>query len=235
MAEKGQSTSIAQIAFAIVAGLAVYGFVDMAKNAEIRHACDPIVQLRPRYMGADRSAPDFDLDDGKGGRVKLSSFRGKVVILHFWTRTCGPCREELPNLAKFAELIKDRKDVALVTVTIDDGPKETTPLFDAIFGKGKPPPFIVGYDPESSIVKGKYGTSLFPETWLIDPEGRIRARFDGIPHAGDSCDEMWNGPLILSAIDSLRSPLVCDVTIDPKVDPRPDRLIAPCRAGGEGM
>ncbi len=83
-------------------------------------------------------------------------------------------------------------------------------------------------------MKAKYGTTLFPETWLIDPEGRIRARFDGVPHAGDTCDEIWNGPLILSAIDALRSPVTCDVTIDPKVDPRLDRQIAPCRMG-EGM
>jgi peroxiredoxin len=230
MADKGQLPSIAQIAFAVVAGLAVYGFVDMAKNAEIRHACDPIVQLRPRYMGSDRSAPNFDLADGNGGRVRLSDYRGKVVILHFWTKTCGPCLQELPNLAKFAELIKDRKDVAVVTITIDDGPKETKPVFDALFGSGKQPPFVVAYDPESSIVKGKYGTSLFPETWLIDPEGRIRARFDGVPHAGDTCEEIWNGPLVLSAIESLKSPLVCDVTIDPRTDPRPEHLIAPCNA-----
>ncbi len=227
--------SIVQVAFAIVAGLAVYGFVDMAKHAEIRHACDPIVQLRPRYMGADRTAPNFDLSDGKGGHVRLSDYKGKVVILHFWTKTCGPCREELPNLGRFAELIKDRKDVAIVTVTTDDGPKEVEPLFDAIFGKGKAPPFVVAYDPDNNIVRGKYGTTLFPETWLVDPEGRIRARFDGVPHAGDACDEVWNGPIILSAIDSLRSPLVCDVTIDPKNDPRPERLIAPCRGQGEGM
>jgi peroxiredoxin len=239
MADKAQSVSIPQIAFAIVAGLAVYGFVDMAKNAEIRHACDSIVQLRPRYIGNDRSAPNFDLDDGKGGRVRLSDYKGKVVILHFWTKSCGPCLEELPNLAKFAELIKNRKDVAVVTVTIDEGPSVTQPVFDALFGKGNKPPFVVGYDPESSIVKGKYGTTLFPETWLIDPDGRIRARFDGVPRAGDACEEIWNGPLILSAIDALKSPMVCDVSVDPKTDPRVDHLIAPCRGnqggGGEGM
>lgn len=236
MADKAQSQSMSlpQIAFAIVAGLAVYTFVDMAKNAEIRHACDPIVQLRPRYMGSDRTAPDFDLDDGKGGRVRLSAYKGKVVILHFWTKTCAPCLEELPNLARFAELVKKRSDVVVLTVTIDDGPKETKQVFDALFGVGNGPPFIVGYDPDSNVVRGKYGTTLFPETWLIDPQGRIRARFDGVPHAGDACEEIWNGPLILSAIDALKSPLVCDVSVDPKADPRPERQIATCRGGHGG-
>ena len=101
--DKPQGPWLAQIGFAVLAGLAVYGFVDMAKHAEVRRSCEPLVQLRPQYMGNDRSAPDFDLPALGGGRVKLSDHAGKVVILHFWTKTCKPCLEELPLLAQFAD------------------------------------------------------------------------------------------------------------------------------------
>lgn len=217
-----------QLGFAILAGVIVYGFVDMAKHAEVRRACDALVQLRPHYLGADRAAPQFDLADGKGGRVKLADYRGKTVVLHFWTKTCQPCLEELPFVAQFAELVKSRNDVAVVTITIDDGPESVKDVLTTVFD-GKPPSFVVAYDPENTVVRGRFGTKLFPETWLIDPSGIIRARFDGIPMAGEGCDVAWKNPLLLSAIDALKSPAVCDITIDPKIDPRPEKLIAPCR------
>lgn len=219
---------IVQLAFAVLAGLVVYGFVDMAKHAEMRRACEPLVQLRPRYLGNDKSAPDFELPALGGGKVRLSDYRGKVVILHFWTKTCKPCLEELPLLAQFAQQIKGRRDVAIVTVTTDDGPAAIADVVQTVFGT-QPPPFPIAFDPESSVVLDKYGTKLFPETWLLDPQGTIRARFDGVPLAGEGCDVAWRSPLFLSAIDALKGPAVCDIVVDPKVDPRPEKLIAPCR------
>jgi peroxiredoxin len=218
---------LVQLAFAVAAGFVVYGFVDMAKHAEERRACDSLVQLRPRYLGYDRSAPDFDLPDGKGGSIKLSSYRGKVVILHFWTKTCGPCLEELPLVADFADKVKNRSDVAVLAVTIDQGPADIADTMKTLFGD-KVPAFTLAFDAENAIVRDKYGTRLFPETWLIDPSGIIRARFDGVPFAGEGCDVAWKSPLLLSAIDALEAPAVCDLVIDPKADPRPDKLLAAC-------
>ncbi len=226
---KPQAASwIAQLAFAAVAGLIVFGFVDMAKQAETRRSCEPLIQLRPRYLGADRSAPDFTLTDATGKQVSLSSFRGKVVILHFWTKTCGPCLQELPELAHFAERIKNEKDVVILTVTIDDGPTAVSDVWASLFG-GKLPPFPVLFDPEAKVVRDLYGTSQYPETWLIDPQGIIRARFDGIPLGGENCEVAWRGSLLISALDAIRSPVACPVTFDPKYDPRPEHLVAPCR------
>jgi peroxiredoxin len=206
----------------------VFGFVDMAKQAEIRRSCEPLVQLRPRYMGADRAAPDFELPDEMGRPVRLSSFRGKVVILHFWTKTCGPCLDELPDVAKFAERIRSRSDVVILTVTIDDGPTAVADVWATLFG-GKLPPFIVAYDREGKVVQPLYGTTKFPETWLIDPQGVIRARFDGIPMGGENCEVAWRGTLLMSAVDAVKGPAVCPLTFDPKYDPKMDHLVAPCR------
>ncbi len=45
-----------------------------------------------------------------GQQVKLSSFRGKVVVLNFWTKTCGPCLEEMPSVAELAKIAQSRSD-----------------------------------------------------------------------------------------------------------------------------
>ncbi len=59
------------------------------------------------------------------------------------------------------------------------------------------------FDPESTVVDGRYGTHLFPETWLIDADGVIRARFDG---AKD-----WSTSLAMEIIEKLGTPGACPV------------------------
>jgi peroxiredoxin len=140
----------------------------------------------------------------KGNPVRLESYRGKVVVLNFWTKTCGPCREELPDLAEMTQVLADRRDVVVLAVSTDDGPDDVrATLQTALHGD---PPFQVLFDPESSIVKNKYGTHLFPETWFIDKRGVIRARFDG--------GRDWTNPLYVNFIDSLRSGDYCSVKIE---------------------
>jgi peroxiredoxin len=130
-----------------------------------------------------------------------------VVVLNFWTKTCGPCLEEMPDLAELAVILRDRPDVVVVTVSTDEGPDAVKPTLQTVL-KGEPP-FMVLFDPEADVVHGKYGTHLFPETWLIDPRGVIRARFDGARE--------WNNPLVVNFIDGLRAHDYCPVKIDGKL------------------
>src|SRR6218665_2158083 len=95
--------TIAQIGFVAVAAVAVYSFVTVAKEGELRRRCAPLCLLRPEYAGAAKRAPDFELADMSGAKVKLSQYRGKVVVLNFWTKTCGPCLEEMPEIADLAK------------------------------------------------------------------------------------------------------------------------------------
>ena len=57
-----------------------------------------------------------------GKLVKLSSFRGKVVVLNFWTKTCAPCLDEMPSVAELARVSHGRSDFVVLTVTTDEGP-----------------------------------------------------------------------------------------------------------------
>lgn len=166
----------AWIAVGAFALAAIYGgarFGMAALDGESRRAGALAQILRPDYQGNDRTAPDFTLRDRAGRAVTLSSLRGKVVVLHFWSKECPPCIEELAEaLPAYDEMLRDQPNVALVLVSVDEG-------WDAVRPFVRPTTrAAMLFDPERSVVERRYGTKLFPETWIIDRAGVIRARFD---------------------------------------------------------
>jgi thiol-disulfide isomerase/thioredoxin len=191
----------AQLGFVAIAALAIYGFVSTARDAEARRACGAMCGLRPNYAARNRRAPDFELPTLAGGKARLSDYRGKVVILNFWTKTCQPCLEEMPSIANLAKILGNRSDIALVTITTDDTAEDVKGTLSAVLGGM--PPFQVLIDAEGAIVNGKFGTKLYPETWFIDPQGIIRVRFDG--------SRDWAEPIVVELAESLRSPLSCEI------------------------
>ena len=125
------------------------------------------------YLGDGLIAPDFTLPDKDGKPWRLKDQRGKLVVMNFWTITCQPCVEEMPSLVTLADIAKQRKDIELVAITSDKDWAKVAAIF---------PPrsnLKVLFDPERKIIKDKYGSKLFPETWVIDPEGVVRMRVDG--------------------------------------------------------
>ena len=198
-----------QIAFVGVAAVSVFGFVTVAKEAEHRRACTAECLIHPDYAGADRLAPDFTLKDMRGKDVKLSDYRGKVVVLNFWTKNCGPCLKEMPSLAELTHMLADRKDVVVLAVSTDEGPADVKDTLKSVLREE--PPFSVLFDPDGDgVVNGKFGTRLFPETWLIDKRGVVRARFDG--------GRDWANPAVVELVDQLRDGTYCPLSEDKKVD-----------------
>ncbi|MDB4977557.1 MAG: thioredoxin family protein [Myxococcaceae bacterium] len=146
---------------------------------------------KTNYYGNDKLAPDFTLRDKDGKEWKLSDHRGKTVIMNFWTMTCQPCVEEMPSFETLALVAKERADLEVVAISTDKGYRDVAPLI-------KPGSQLkVLFDPDKSVVRDKFGTRLYPETWVIDPKGVIRLRIDG---ARD-----WSAPIALEAIDRLAS------------------------------
>lgn len=139
------------------------------------------------YLGNELLAPDFTLNDHDGKPWRLRDHRGKVVVMNFWTITCQPCVEELPSLLDLAQIAAQRGDIEVVAVTTDKNWGEVAALF--------PPQFRlkVLFDPDRKIVNGKYGTRLFPETWVIDARGVVRLRIDG--------RRGWSDGIVLDAIE----------------------------------
>ncbi|AKU96489.1 Thiol:disulfide oxidoreductase related to ResA [Labilithrix luteola] len=200
--EKSPLAPIAHIAFVLVAAVGVFSFVTVAKEGESRRRCSATCLLRPEYAGYERLAPDFKLKDTKGHDISLSSYRGKVVVLNFWTKTCGPCMQEMPEIADLARILKPMDDVAVVTISTDESAQDASGTLKSVLREE--PPFSVLIDPEGSqVVASKFGTNLYPETWIIDKNGVIRARFDGARE--------WSSAAVVQMVDEIRGGAYCDV------------------------
>lgn len=143
------------------------------------------------YYGNDRLAPDFTLQDQYGKTFKLSDMRGKTVVMNFWTVTCKPCVEEMPSFETLALIAAERDDLEVIAVTTDRSWEDVKSLFSPA-SKVR-----VLFDPDKQVVREKFGTRLYPETWIIDGRGVIRARVDG---ARD-----WAAPIALDMIENLSS------------------------------
>ena len=66
-----------------------------------------------------KPAPEFALKDATGKTVKLSDYRGKVVLLNFWATWCGPCKIEIPWFMDFEQTYKD-KNFAVLGISLDE-------------------------------------------------------------------------------------------------------------------
>ncbi|WP_246602040.1 TlpA family protein disulfide reductase [Chloracidobacterium validum] len=102
--------------------------------------------------------------------MRLSSLRGKVVVINFWASWCPPCRAEFPLLAKLYTAYKDR-EVELLSLNF----AEDTAAAQR-FVERENPPFQV-YAGASAAAK--YDASRLPTTYFIDRAGRIRHRVSG--------------------------------------------------------
>lgn len=129
----------------------------------------------------DRSrleAPDFSIAGHTGKRIKLSSLRGKVVLVNFWATYCGGCKVEIPWFQEFQDTL-GRKGLAVVGLSLDEGGwKDVAPY---VAKTGVRYPMLIA----DAAVLDSYPFDSMPATFLIDRKGRIAARYIGLVDRAD--------------------------------------------------
>lgn len=161
-----------RIQFAVLLALALAGCV----------GCND--QPRLRLIGSQ--APDFTVKDSDR-TVNLRDLRGKIVILNFWTSWCEPCIVEMPSLRQLQKQMASQ--VTVLAVSTDD---------DAAayhrFLQQYNIDFLTVNDPKKQS-SDLYGTTGQPETFIIDPSGKLRRKFIGPVN--------WTSPEIVEYLQKL--------------------------------
>jgi cytochrome c biogenesis protein CcmG/thiol:disulfide interchange protein DsbE len=129
--------------------------------------------------GERPTAPDFTLERlDEEGDLQLASLRGRAVVLNFWASWCGPCKEEAPYLE---EIWRANRVRGLVVVGLDAKDfRGDARRFVKRFGLT----FPIVFDGPGGVVD-PYGVTGFPETFVIDREGRVVEAFAGAVSAED--------------------------------------------------
>lgn len=133
----------------------------------------PKAEKISNQTGQHQPAPDWELTDVNGKIVKLSDFRGKVVVLNFWATWCPPCREEIPGFISLQNEYGE-KGLVIVGVSLDNGGvKAVNPFFTRM---GINYPVMIG----NKLVAQRYGgITMLPSTFIIDRQGNITAAHQG--------------------------------------------------------
>ncbi len=128
--------------------------------------------LKSTAIGA--MAPDFEQTDTLGHLVRLSSFRGKYVLLDFWASWCGPCRQENPNVVKVYNQFKD-KNFTIIGISLDR-PDGGFAWLNAIKKDHLTWTQLSDLKFWNNAVAQLYQVQSIPKNFLIDPTGKIIAQ-----------------------------------------------------------
>jgi len=124
-------------------------------------------------------APDFALQDLAGNAVRLSNYRGRIVFLNVWTTWCEPCRVEMPSMEVLHRRLSGEDFVILAVSADADGRRVVEPFIEELGIT-----FPVLLDPDGQVVS-RYRVTGYPETFIVDRDGRVVAHEIGPRDWGD--------------------------------------------------
>lgn len=178
-ARKGLGLANIVLLVGVAAVVMVFGFALTRRN-----------QTQP----TNGPAPDFTITTFDGSQIKLSSLKGRVVVVNFWASWCGPCRQEAPILERVWQQYKD-KNVVVVGVAYTDTETKAKEFLQQ-YGHTYPNGLDIG-----TKISEMYNIQGVPETFIIDREGNI-AQFFKIPFVDDPQQNIYGSKLLTDAIDA---------------------------------
>jgi thiol-disulfide isomerase/thioredoxin len=119
------------------------------------------------------AAPELPIYDRSGRKIDLTKEKGRLLIVHFWATWCPPCVEEIPALSQFWDAYKGRSDLALYAISVDKDWK----IIDTFSAKN--PNRLPMYRDADLTTSGRFGSTQYPETYIINRAGRVIYRVQG--------------------------------------------------------
>lgn len=153
-------------------------------------------QRSPNVAEIGGYSPDFILPAFNAGSstlppIHLRELRGHVVLVNFWATWCPPCIEEAASLEAFS--IKMRQlDVDVIGVSIDQDPEALKKFISE-----HRLTFPIARDPDQSVAS-KFGSKMWPETYILDRDGRVAEKIIGATN--------WEDPQMVSFVENLAGP-----------------------------
>jgi thiol-disulfide isomerase/thioredoxin len=126
-----------------------------------------------RFVRNPDPAPDFKLSSLDGKPITLADSHGKVILLNFWATWCGPCRAEIPDLVDLQNKYKDR--LQILGLVVDDDDQDAIKTFVAEFRINYPVAIA-----DDGIRMQYGGISALPTSFVLDAEGRIVQKHEGL-------------------------------------------------------
>lgn len=132
----------------------------------------------PNYVPANQTksvmAYNFTLPTTDGKQLKLSDYKGKVVILDFWATWCPPCRKGIPDLVELKKKYGS-KGVEIIGISVDQETKPDVVPFIKEYGINYP--IVYG---NTSVYQQYGGIRAIPTSFIIDKEGKVVASYEGL-------------------------------------------------------
>lgn len=133
---------------------------------------------------------EFDLTDLEGRKWSLADLKGKVAFINLWATWCGPCRLELPYVQKLREQLKDKKDVVILTLNID----EEVGMVEPFMKENKYTfPVLLGQS-----YADKQGINSIPRNWVVSVDGKVV--FEGIGFGSDGKEWMKKAAEVIEKV-----------------------------------
>jgi cytochrome c biogenesis protein CcmG/thiol:disulfide interchange protein DsbE len=156
-----------------------------------------VYTIEDHVVNAGDSAPGFSVTTDNGKRITPSDFGGKVLVLNFWAAWCPPCNQEAPSLNEFAKMLAP-SGVVVLGISVDRNEQQYRE-----FIKKFQVSFLTARDPAQDTAY-RYGTYQFPESYIIDRNGKVVRKFAGLPE-NNGKTVPWTDPGLVSYVKSLTS------------------------------
>ncbi len=143
-----------------------------------------------RVVVVGETAPEFAITTDAGRTITRSNFGGRLLVLNFWATWCPPCVEEIPSLNQFQQMFA-RDGVVVLGISVD----QNQGAYRQFLNRANVA-FATARDPEAKI-SAEYGTFKYPETYIIDAQGKVVEKVIGQAN--------WTDPAMTARVKSLLS------------------------------